>query len=501
MGDRDRHARPDDDDREELVMPRCASGAPAAAIVMTCLLVMTRQADASPATPSPILVLEAYGGRRPSTVDRFMNPLRDQLERHGFAARPETISKLFGSRIPRPGILDPEVTTAHILELVHTGYEAFSRAQFDEAASKLTDAIAKIKRNSALLVLDTGHQDAVYKAHVGLALSQARLGSTDQAAATMGELVRMLRTQPISRNEHGPTAEQLARTVYEQASSRRRGRLRIDTGNRRAMLFIDYQLRGMGTAALDDLIPGVYHVLVHEPGSTGLAYEVEVPEGGDALLDASWEIDRSLIVSPRWIGFELAGETERRKEAAHGGSLARRWSGRASFAVVGTMKVRGRPALVGTRYLTTGEVLRRAVIVLEDALDDADDATLGALAKFLADGTPAAGIEIVVGDDHAAPASPGRRRRALPAKLLLVGGAAAVIAGGVLYAYDEDDHPVGRQEPTYFDSAGPGLALGAAGVVAIGVGSWLWARGGHRPAVPFVSVRRSIGMVGLAHRF
>jgi hypothetical protein len=76
-----------------------------------------------------------------------------------------------------------------------------------------------------------------------------------------------------------------------------------------------------------------------------------------------------------------------------------------------------------------------------------------------------------------------------------------VIAGGVLYAYDEDDSPVGQKEPTYFDSAAPGLALGAAGAVAIGVGVWLWARSGPRPAVPFVSVRRSIGVVGLARRF
>jgi hypothetical protein len=480
---------------------RRASGAPAAAVMMTCLLVMTRKVDASPANPSPILVLEAYVGRRPANLDRFMSPLRDQLERHGFAARPETISKLFGSRIPRPGILDHEVTTAHILELVNTGYEAFSRARFDEAASKLTDAIGKIERNSALLVLDTGNQEAVNRAHVGLALSQSRLGLTDQATATMAELVRMSRTQPLSRNEHGPTAEQFARTVYEQASSKRRGRLRIDTGNPRAMIFVDYQIRGMGTAALGDLIPGVYHVLVQGPQTSGLAYEVEVPEGADVELDASWEIDASLIVSSRWIGFEFADDMARRKEAAYGGSLAQRWSGRESFAIMGAMKLQGRPALIGTLYLTTGKVLRSAVIVLEDALDDADDATLGALARFLADGTPADGIEVVVGDGDVAPASPGRRRSTLPAKLLLVGGAAAVIAGGVLYAYDEDDSPVGQKEPTYFDSAAPGLALGAAGAVAIGVGVCLWARSGPRPAVPFVSVRRSIGVVGLARRF
>lgn len=477
---------------------RRARGASGGAIMIACLMLATVRAYASPTSPSPIVVLEAYGGRRPVNVDRFMKPLREELERHGFAARPETIAQMFGSRIPRSGILDSGVTIAHIRELVNRGYEAFSHAKFEDAASTLTKAINKIRRNSALLVLDTGNQETVYKAYIGLALSQSRLGLTDQAAATMAELVRIFRTQPLSRSEHGPTAERFARKVYKQESSKGRGRLRIKTGNPKATIFVDFQIRGAGEAALEDLIPGTYHVLVQEPQTSGLAYQVEIPESGDVELAASWEVDTSLLVSSRWIGFEFANDTERRKEATFGGSVAKRWSERESFVVVGTMKLQGRPALIGTLYLTTGKVLRSAVIVLEDALDDADDATLGALAKFLADGTPAAGIDIVVGNGGAAPASPARRRSTRSAKLLVGAGAAAVIAGGVLYALDEDVSPVGPQPPTYFNSAKPGIALGVAGAVAIGAGVWSWTRSGHRSAVPFVSLGRSGGMIGLA---
>lgn len=482
---------------------RIGAGACSAILIM-CVMGTPGGAYASaPSTsPSPIVVLEAYGGRRPANVDRFMGPLRDALERHGFAARPETIMKLFGGRIPRAGILDKGVTTSEILELINKGYEDFSHAKFDDAVNKLKDAVGKIDRNSALLVLDTGNQEAVYKAYVGLALSLSRTGHLDQATAMMAELVRMSRTQLLSRTEHGPTAEQFARKVYNQVSGKRRGRLHIDTGNPRAMIFVDRQIRGMGKAALDDLIPGVYHVLVQEPQTAGLAYEVEVPESGEVELDPSWEVDTSLIVTSRWIGFEFANDTERRNEAAYGGSLARRWSEREMFAVVGTMKIQGRPALIGTLYLTTGRVLRSAVIVLEDALHDADDATLDALARFLADGTPAAGIDIVVGNSEGAPASPGRRRSTRIAKLLVSAGAAAVIAGGVLYALDEDVPPLGQdQPPTIFDSAGPGIALTVAGGVAIGAGVWLWMRSGRRAMVPFAILGRSGGMIGLAwHR-
>jgi hypothetical protein len=476
---------------------RRTTGGACGAFLIMYLMMIAGRAHASPAPTSPILVLEAYGGRRPANVDRFMNPLRAELERRGFAARPETIIKLYGGRIPRPGVIDKGVTTAEILDLINKGYDAFSQAKFEEAARKLTDAIGKIDRDSALLVLDTGNQKAMYRAYVTLALSQSKLGLTDQAAETMAELLRIFRTPPLSRSEYGPTVEQFSRKIYKQISARAPGRLRINTRNPRAMIFVDRLLRGVDKVVLDDLIPGVYHLLVQEPQNIGLVYKVEVPEGGDVGIEAEWEIDSSLIVSPQWIGFEFPNDAERRKEATYGGTVARRCSGQESFAVVGTMKLQGRPALIGTLYRTTGKVLRSAFILLGDALDDADDATLGKLAQFLADGTPAAGIEIVVQNGEEAPASPTRRRSTLPAKLLIGAGAAVVIAGGVLYALDEDV-PADTLVPAYFDSAKPGIALGVAGAVTIGAGVWLWTRSGRRSVVPFVSVGRSGGTIGLA---
>lgn len=478
-----------------LRLGRTSSGG---AIIVACVMAMVGSAYASPAATDPILVLEAYGGRRPANIDRYMKPLRDALEHEGFAARPERLDALCGRRIPRPGILDHGETSASILRLVDQGYEAFSRARFEDAASALTAAIARIHRNAALLVLDTGNQEAVYKAHVALALSQSKLGRTDEATAAMAELARMFRARRLSRNEHGPTAEQFARKVYDHELAKGRGGLRIRTGNPRAMIFVDRQIRGMGEATLEDLIPGVYHVLVQEPQTAGLAYEVEVPERGEVELDAVWEVDTSLSADERWVGFELANDRERYKEAIYGAALARRCTRRDRFAVVGTMKLQGRPALIGTLYRTTGQVVRSAIIVLEDALDDADDATLGALARFLGDGTPAEGLDVVA-EGAAARASPARRRSSSAPKLVVVAGAAVVVAGGLLYAYDEDIPPLGQPQPkTYFDSALPGIALAAVGAVTVAAGIWWWARGGRRSSAPVASIGRSSGVIGWA---
>jgi hypothetical protein len=88
-----------------------------------------------------------------------------------------------------------------------------------------------------------------------------------------------------------------------------------------------------------------------------------------------------------------------------------------------------------------------------------------------------------------------------PAALLMAGGVAAMITGGVLFALDEDVYPVGPQEPIYLDSAGPGIALGLAGAVALGAGIWWWSQPKLRSPVPIASVGRSGAMIGWARRF
>jgi hypothetical protein len=92
----------------------------------------------------------------------------------------------------------------------------------------------------------------------------------------------------------------------------------------------------------------------------------------------------------------------------------------------------------------------------------------------------------------------------LPAKWLVIGGSAAVAAGAVLYAIDQNpEHTDSQGNVTryYLDSAPGGVALGAAGLAAVGVGVWCWTRGTHVRAIPTVSAVRTGASVGWAGRF
>ncbi|MBP9086946.1 MAG: hypothetical protein KBG15_12565 [Kofleriaceae bacterium] len=79
-----------------------------------------------------------------------------------------------------------------------------------------------------------------------------------------------------------------------------------------------------------------------------------------------------------------------------------------------------------------------------------------------------------------APTAPRGGR--LAGKILVGGGALAVLVGAGLVAIDEDPTGGGQAaaNPTYRDSALPGVITMSAGAVSVGVGVWLWARSGNR---------------------
>jgi hypothetical protein len=103
----------------------------------------------------------------------------------------------------------------------------------------------------------------------------------------------------------------------------------------------------------------------------------------------------------------------------------------------------------------------------------------------------------------------------LPSATLGV-GTAAVLAGGALYLTHEGSHtqPAGSglyQRQYYRDTAGFGISLGASGLVATGLGLWLWhsEAAGDAPTpnskaptvAPLVSFDRSHVSIGWAGAF
>jgi len=445
-------------------------------------------------TARPIIVLESYVGQRPLDADAIMGPLRDELEMRGLTAQPQPVLQRIGGRAPRPGALDKHRTAAEITQPADAGYIAYTRGRFADAEAALELAVERIHRNPALLVLDTNNLDATFKILVALALSQAKQGDTGGSVATMIELIRTFRSRPLTRADYGPDAEQLYRAVWRQVQAMGRGQLAIQVENDQAVVFVNGQIRGLGSAALTDLVPGIYRVFIQAPGTAGRQYEVEVNANELAELHVDWELDSSLWMTDSWNGFVFATEAERAKQATFAGKLARRWG--QLIAVVGVMHLRGKPGVAAILYDTTGNVVRSAIIALEGA----DEAMLRSLARFLADGTASDGVRVIRDlSSRAGGASPeglsGARPRLVPSLLIGV-GAIALIAGGVLVAFDQDPGPGSPRE--YLDTAPAGVAVGAVGVAALGMGLWMWRAHSGRSSAPVLSIAPRGGFLGWA---
>jgi hypothetical protein len=467
---------------------RGPASAAAAALVLTAWL------GAAAAAPQRILVLEAHVGRRTEAAARVLEPLRDALHRQGLTARPDAILDFAGTRGPRPGLLDPGITASAIAQRVDDGYLAYTSNNFEPAIRTLHEAIRLIQRNPAILAVDTGYARMIFKAYVSLVNSHARLGRVAESVAAMTELIRRYPAIPVTRAIYGPEAEKIYRGVWKQVRAMGRGQLTVTTGHPAAMIFVDNQLRGIGSANLSDLIPGTYQVLIQAPGSVDRQYQVDVRPNEESAIDIAWDVDASVYVGDQWVGLVFATEAERRREAAVAGALSRRWAAGDPIAIVGLTKVQDKPAILGTLYTHEGSVIRSALL----SVDRADADSLLALARFLADGTSGAGVEVLRGAEPRA--SPRRSDRL--GRRLIYAGSAAVAAGVVLYLLDEDaGAPPGKPVPkSYFDSGPPGVALGAVGVAAIGVGLWRVHRARAR-AAPVISLEPSRVTIGWAGAF
>lgn len=453
--------------------------------VAVSLLIALGTPSARLAHGAPILTFESHVGTRTKEAARSLEQLAAILELHGFAARPASILKIVGGRAPRSGITDRATTLADIAERINVGFNAYISSRFDEAVTELSKALTLIHENPALVVTDTKNESMMLKAFMGLALSQNRLQQRDDSEATMGEIVRTFAGQPISRAEYGADAAEFYRTVAKRLQSAGRGSLTVKTGDERALIFVDEHLRGVGAIAVGDLIPGIYRVLVQVPGTPGRRYEIDVKANEDAYLDIALAIEDRLTVDDAWIGFVFGNEADRANEARYASEVARRWTDPSHVAVIGTVSLKGKPAMIATLYRSNGEVMRAAVVNLTDANDD----RLRSLARFMADGTPSQELDILHGD-RLAPEQPAgaTSQRNLLGPALVVTGVVGLAGSAVLYAFDEDPSPEGG--PTYLDTAPWAVGIGAVSAIALGIGIWRWLKGRPDSPTPRVAPRR-----------
>lgn len=462
------------------------------------LALMAQVASAGPPQQAPMLAFEISVGEPSAATRKHLDQLADLLETHGFVASEAAFARLLGGRAPRPGKIDATITAGDIAQKVNAGVHAYVRGKFDEALATLTDVVEKIHRNPEVLVIDTQNSELTVRAYMALALAQSRLEQAAASSATLMELVRITRGQPISRSEFGPDADKMYRAVLRHAQTLGRGTLTITTGDDRAMIFVDGSLRGMGKATLGDLFPGVYRVYVRAPDERGRRYAIAVKANEEHVLGVKYEIEKTLWITETTVGFRLTSDVERKNEMRFATELARTWAGEGMVAVFGESELNGKAVVSGTLYRTDGAVVRSAT--LESATVDRD--RLRSLAKFIADGTPDDGLEIR-GDRIDVASRPETTARSssstLAPKLLVLGGVIALAAGATLFAIDEDLDPSGAQDPTYRETAPAGVIAGAAGLVAVSAGVVWWLRARGREAEtsrPSISVRSTGASLG-----
>lgn len=437
------------------------------------------------------IVFEAHVGE-PSLVETMLlTRLRDELETLGLVAQPASLLRTVGGRVPRPGIADPDVTLAEIAQLVDAGYNAFTSGDFTAAIEKLTKAIRLIRRNPALLVLDTGNGELVVRAYVSLGFSQNKRKPsvesaekvkvpseiqdprklTPEAEATLSELIRMYPSMLALQHDYGPIAERSYRALYSRVIAKGHGQLVVRVKNERAMIFIDQQMRGLGTVKVAELLVGSHQVFVQMAGG-GRRYEVDIAPNEETVLEIDPDVDASLWIGDDRTWFQFATEIERRREARCSAELARRWDTGDTIAVIGPMEVQGKPAIIGTLYRLNGEAARPTAFV---PVEQADAASIHSLALYIANGAPGNGLRIV---PHGGPSderswtSQNHGSMLLPG-ILLGTGAAVVIGGGVVYVTSKaDDFTM----PTFNDKHTPAVWGMTGGSAVLGAGTYLWLR-------------------------
>jgi hypothetical protein len=435
------------------------------------------------------IALEAHVGA-PTAMTAVVGPVLRELERRGFVSRPMSIRKLLGGRAPLPGILDRGMSADDIAALSDRGFDAFTQAEYKDAVAALATAVELIKRNPGLDMLDTGHAHSAFRAFVGLALSQSKLGDIAGSTETIIELIRTFSTQAVDRAEYGPEAQQLYSAAQKQVQGMVRGKLVVTVDDPRARVFVNSALRARGAIALSGLIPGTYRIFVQVPDQEGRQYQIEVRADETSKLDVEWRADAALTISETWAGFAFASEADQARAPVYAGALTREWH-QDAIVVVDVAELQGEQALIGTVYRRDGSVIRNALVVPGD-----DPTKLYALASFLADGTPSSELRLVpTASPHAVrtgEASSSERRSTRRAWPFFAVGATAIVAGIGLMVVDQDRGQTaadGSLPAHYRDTAPFGVAAGLTGAACIGAGLWL--SRGQPQRLPSVSLGTS----------
>jgi hypothetical protein len=336
------------------------------------------------------VAVESVAGERAKATAAVLAPIFEELGKRGYGSGYASVGKGFekSSRASRvQGGLPSD-----FVERVDRAYRLWITGKFPEGLAALRPLVAEAHQNPASVIANPAFGNAVFKAHVGIAMCHHRLGDDTAAWAAMAELLRSFDTE-VSKGQYGAEAFALYQQVKKEARAKATGGLTVRAADSTAAIYVNERFAKVGEVSRADLVPGTYRVVAQLGPEFGRAYDVEVKAGARAELVVDPAFERAVVTSEAWTGFAFRDRSEREQRE---GEVATRFAtalGELGVIVVGVDVYKERAVAYGALFnASSGKEIRRASVVIDTV---PPPARLQALARFLVgDPTPLDGVEV-----------------------------------------------------------------------------------------------------------
>lgn len=454
------------------------------------------QASTDPDSDSNFLVLESHVGSRPRDADYLLDPLLDELTRHGFRASSVTGTKIHSKHsLSSESLAEKDIKKAR--EAINAGYQAYIHAKYEGAIEECGRGIDILLSRPATMVRKRLLLNDLAKGLVVTSMANSRLSRDDALEESMAEYLRTFPDREISKASYGPEGVKLYQTINRRLRKRNNtGKLQIAAGND-AMVYVNETNVGIGSQELE-VLPGRYRIYTQRGAKPGRVHLVDVEEDRtrtlvvDPLLDAALHTDD--FVGFSFVSNEARAEFEERAARQLGMAL-----GAKKIVLVGFKEVKGQDSIVVSmvEIASKGTGTAARVPIPRDSAPSAKQ--LRALAAFVVgDSPPSDSIEVLsvrTNQTDSKNGSEGGNRLSLHSGseadtgissawrwTSWVAGAAAIGVGGYLIAIDGDGTcqllPGQSVCPENYETLVPGIAAVTSGVALGALGFYLWTKEG-----------------------
>lgn len=345
---------------------------------LVLMLVVTFVTKASTAHADRLL-FESYVGNRPAEAARIAPLIRTVFERHGFTTDPLVLAMIFREHAYRPGLGAPYFAE-RLKRIAQRAEDLFWDENYLKVIEDLGNLIIAMRQNPLTFAKEPKYREVALRALVFYALACSRQAKVlaaeatkaDEAAKferlrddTLAEIMRSFPSKIFTKKEFGDEGVKLLSDARGQVSRGGRGRISITTSDRDALIYLDEIAQGTAKADVDDLIPGVYRVLIVVPSGEAREYQVEVTANQISRFAEDWGIDSLLVLGSAYAGFKYRTEKDHALEATLVQTLAQAHTNASIAATITITYTRGRFGVTGTSYdAVTGQILQSGHVEL-----------------------------------------------------------------------------------------------------------------------------------------